>query len=168
MTASVQYWRLPEEEVDLVTYLQSVEQTMALPLRRVATVEELVWNPIEDALREPDASFLITPARFVPAMQVHRDERGFAASVVTTPALLYSRGIYVTPQCLSSTALSAEWRYPAVDIRTMVDHPADFVRWGKKVMTWIRRSVPDWYRYKHHRITAKAEAARRAGIELMF
>lgn len=59
---------------------------------------------------------------------------------------------------MRSTALSAQW----------VDHDAEFVRWGKKVMQWVRRTAPDWYRYKHHRITRKAEAARRAGLEMVF
>jgi hypothetical protein len=158
MTASVQYWRLPEEEADMIGYMKSSGRIMALPLRRVSNVDDLTWRPLDEALREPDLAFLITPEEFVPAMQVHHNEQGFAADVVRTPALHYSRGQLVTPNQLSSTSLSATW----------ADHPADFVRWGRKVMEWVRRTVPDWYKYKHHRITAKAEAARIDGMEMSF
>jgi hypothetical protein len=168
MTASVQYWRLPEEEADMLAYLQSVAPTVALPVRRVATVEALVWKPIEEALCEPDAAFLITPARFAPEMKVHHNEEGFAADVVATPALLYTRGRFVTQQRLSSTSLCADWDYLADDDKTVVDKPADFVRWGKKVMQWVRRVAPGWHRYKHHRITPKAEQARDTGMEMSF
>jgi hypothetical protein len=157
MTTSVQYWRMPEEEADMVAFLQSIRPTMALPVRRVATVEELVWQPIAQALRESDPAFLITPLQFVSAMELHHNADGFAASVPTTPALYYSRG-HITAQQMSSTALSAQW----------VDHRPEFVRWGKKVMQWVRQVAPDWSRYKHHRITRKAEAARQAGLEMVF
>jgi len=158
MTASVQYWRLPDEEADIVKYLRSTGSIMALPVRRVAKPEDLVWKPVEEALREPDMSFLLTPAELVRQMQVHHDEEGYAASVTKTPALLYSRGQLVTPQRLSATALSAEWE----------DKPADFVRWGKNVMQWVRKAAPGWHKYKQHRITPKADAAREAGVEMIF
>lgn len=157
MTATVQYWRMPEEEADLVAYLRSTGTIMALPVRRVATVEELVWKPIDEALREPDGKFLITLAELVPQMKVHHSEKGFAASVVRTPALFYRRG-RLTPQGMTQTSLSAEWS----------DMPADFVRWGKRVMQWVRTTVPDWHRHKQNRITAKAEAARQAGLEMTY
>jgi hypothetical protein len=156
VTASVQYWRLPDEEADLVEYLRSTGSIMALPTRRVAKPEDLVWKPVEETLRDADDSFLLTPAKFVPQMQLHQDEEGYAASVTKTPALLYSRGQLITPQRLSSTALSVDWD----------DQPADFVRWGKNVMQWVRSVAPGWYKYKHHRITQKADAARAAGMEM--
>lgn len=158
MTASVQYWRLPEEEADMIEYLRSTGSIMALPVRRVAAADALVWKPIDQALREPDASFLITLAELTAAMQLHHDEEGYMASVTETPALLYSRGQLVAPNRLSSTSFSAEWD----------DKPDAFVHWGKKVMQWVRKVAPGWYKYKHHHITAKADAAREAGMELLF
>jgi hypothetical protein len=168
MTASVQYWRLPDEEADLVAYLQSLGPTTAIPVRRVARADELVWRPVADALREPDESFLITPAAFAPAMNVHRNDDGFAPDVVTTPALYYARGRLVAPSRLYSTSMSAEWSHLDVETQSTVDKPADFVRWGKKVMQWVRRAAPGWHRYKHHRITPRADAAREAGMEMVF
>lgn len=158
MTATFQYWRLPEEEADLIEYLRSLGSVMAMPVRTVANVEQLVWRPVEHALQEPDPTFLTTPEKFVSDMKLYSDENGVAANVVSTPALFYSRGQLLDGKTLYSTALSVEW----------ADKPAEFVRWGRKVMQWVRKGAPGWYRYKHHRITAKAEAARVAGMEMVF
>ncbi|MEO6771716.1 MAG: hypothetical protein ABI467_01675 [Kofleriaceae bacterium] len=77
-------------------------------------------------------------------------------AVVRTSAI--SRGQLVEQKTLYSTALSVEWD----------DKPGEFVRWGRKVMQWVRRVAPGWHRYKHHRITTKADAARAAGLEMAF
>ena len=133
MTATVQYWRLPEEEADMIEYLRSLGSVMAMPVRTVANVEQLVWRPVEEALREPDPTFLITPQKFVADMKLYSDDQGVAASVVSTPALFYSRGQLVEDKTLSSTSLSVEWD----------DKPAEFVRWGRKVMRV--GPVPQWH-----------------------
>jgi len=158
MTASVQYWRLPEEEAAMIDYLSSRGSVIAMPVRRVASVDQLVWRPVSEALEEPDPTFLITPGKFAADMNVHVDEDGVAANVVTTPALFYARGQFVDQRTLTSTSLSVEWD----------DKPAEIVRWGRNVMQWVRRVAPGSYRYKHHRITAKADAARAAGMEMVF
>src|SRR5688572_20691232 len=92
MTASVQYWRLPEEESEMIAYLQSVGPTVALPICAVSTEAELAWMPIEVALREPNARFLITPATLASHLKFSRKEDGYWPSVTRTPALIYSRG----------------------------------------------------------------------------
>jgi hypothetical protein len=172
MTASVQYWRLPDEEGDFVEYLQSLEPTMAIPLRTVETPEALVWKPVAEALHDSDNAFLITPSRFVSDMKVHRIDtpldRGFTASVSATPAIHYSRGRLLKPRRLSSAALSADWTHLAEDGKTVVDKPADFVRWARNVMQWVRRVAPGWYLHKSQRITPKAEEARAAGMEMIM
>jgi hypothetical protein len=166
MTASVQYWRLPDEEVDMIAYLQSLGATMAIALRRVPTTSELVWKPIDEALRDPDTSFLIAPAELVSQLKVHHDKDGYLPSVTATPGLIYSRG-RVDGNTLSQTSLSANWSYLDEADKT-IDKPAEFVKWGRKVMQWVRRAAPGWYKYKHHRITDKAEAARKAGMEVIW
>jgi hypothetical protein len=80
----------------MIAYLRSVEPTMAIPLRTCSSAEELVWKPVEEALRERDDAFMITPSRFVPLAKVYRIETpiesGFTIDVTATPALHYSRG----------------------------------------------------------------------------
>jgi hypothetical protein len=166
MTATVQYWRLPEEEADMIAYLTSLGPTMALPVRRVASAEELVWRPIEEALRDDDDSFLVAPAELTPQMKLHHNAQGYAADVTSTPALLYTRGRLVANQ-LVFTSLAGAWDH-LDDDNTVIDKPIEFVRWGRKVMQWVRRAAPNWHRFKQHRITPKAEAARDAGMEMIL
>ncbi|MEJ7598239.1 MAG: hypothetical protein WKG01_10045 [Kofleriaceae bacterium] len=166
MTATVQYWRLPEEEADMIAYLTSLGPTVALPVRRVASVEALVWRPLEDALRDDDNSFLITPSDLASQMKVHHNAQGYAADVTSTPALLYTRGRLVANQ-LVFTSFAGSWDH-LDDDHAVTDKPIEFIRWGKKVMQWVRRTAPNWYRFKQHRITPKAEAARDAGMEMIL
>lgn len=150
----------------MISYLQLVGPTVAIPIRAVSTEAELAWRPIDVALREPDARFLIAPAALASHLRVSRNEAGYWPSVVKTPALIYSRG-HLDGKTMRQTSLSANWSY-LDDANQVVDMPADFVRWGKKVIQWVRRVAPNWHKYKHHRITDKAEAARRAGMEMIF
>lgn len=124
--------------------------------------------PLQEALEKADDTFLITPARFVTEMKVHHNDQGYAASVTATPALFYSRGRLLDGRRLMTTSLTAEWDHLADDGKTIVEKPAEFVRWGKSVMQWVRRAAPGWYRYKSQRITPKAEAAREAGLEVIW
>jgi len=50
----------------------------------------------------------------------------------------------------------------------MIDLPSDYIRWGKRILQWARRSAPGTYRSKNYRITSKAEAARQAGMEMIW
>src|SRR5438128_9759939 len=108
---------------------------MVLPVRRVPTAEEIVWLPVREAFENANPTFLVTPARFAPEMKVRRNAEEFAASVTETPALFYSRGGHTTER-MTSTSLCGEWRY-LDDDKIFVPFPADFVRWGKKVMQWV-------------------------------
>jgi hypothetical protein len=112
---------------------------------------------------------LITPARFIDGVRTTwvegASDTGYSVDIAKSPVLYYRRGA-LEDKTLSTTALSAEWTYLSDDGKTILDHSADFVRWGKKVMQWVRKAAPLWYEYKAHRLTQKAEDARRAGLQL--
>jgi hypothetical protein len=171
MSASVKYWRLPEEEREFIEYLNSIEPTVALIPDIFLNLEDPEWEPLEQAFARDASRYLITPARFVSQARVLKvngaNGNEFKVDVVASPVLFYYRGRMIAPNRLSSTALSADWSYLTEDQRTMEDKPADFVRWAKRVMQWVRRVAPGWHQHRAHRITAKAEAARRAGLELI-
>lgn len=173
MTASVTYWRLPDEESDFVDYLESsAEPVLVLPVRTYSKVEDVRWMPPREAFGSNDSSFLITPAKFAPAARVVRvdrpDGQGFKVHPGKSPVVFYTRGNLAAPNRLYTSAISADWTYLADDDRTFLDHPAEFVRWGKRVMQWVRKAAPGWYRFRRNHITAKAEAARQAGLELVL
>lgn len=169
MSISVKYWRLPEEELDLARYLESLEPTLVFAGQVYPRREDIRWVSVEEGFRSPASRLLITPARFVDLVRISWVERlseeGYTVDHTKSPVLFYRRG-GLTDNQLSSTALTVESSYLADDGKTSLDHPADFVRWTKKVMQWVRKASPGWYQHKAHRITPKAEAARQAGLEL--
>lgn len=171
MSASVSYWRLPEEESALVEYLDSLEPTVALATHFHTGTESRTWQPLKTAFASGGAAYLIAPTRFLPDMRILQspdDHGGNNVDIVSSPTLIYARGQMIAPNRLSGSALTADWTHLAEDRRTVERKPEEFVRWAKKVMQWVRKQAPDWHLYKAHRITARADAARRGGLELVF
>lgn len=171
MSASVKYWRLPEEERDFIDFLGSLEPTLAIAPGFHSGAGNLRWQSLEEAFASGGDSYLIAPSCFLPQMRtVHSkgtEGEGSKISVVASPTVFYYRGRMIAPNRLSASALSADWTFLAEDGRTLEDKPAEFVRWAKKVMQWVRKQAPGWHQHKAHRITAKAEAARLRGLELV-
>jgi hypothetical protein len=168
MSASVKYWRLVEEEKDFIGYLSSIEPTVALAARVYPSLDLVRWQPLDTAFASNEERYLITPSRLAPQVRlIPAPDAGFKVDVVSSPILFYYRGRMLAERRLSATALSAEWTYLADDRATVIDKSDDFIRWAKRVMQWVRRAAPGWYRHKAHRITEKAEAARQAGLELI-
>lgn len=172
MTASVKYWRVPDEERDFIAFVDSIEPAVALVPRTVAKPGELTWRPLAEAFGSDDDHYVITLQRLLPQVRLLVDAEGpsglgYKVDVVASPVLFYYRGRMIAPNRLVSSALSADWRFLGEDGCSMEDQPADFVRWAKRVMQWVRKQAPGWYQHKAHRITPKAEAARQAGLELV-
>lgn len=168
MTATVKYWRLPDEELEFVRYLESIEPTVAFEYKTYPTEADIVWQPIVSASLMTKVH-LITPVRFVPACRIFwrpTEPPGITIDHTSSPVLYYRPGRSLGPKMLESTALSADWTYLAED-RKFIDFPADFVRWGKRVMQWVRRAAPGWTGHKTNRITPRVEEARQHGLELV-
>jgi len=169
MTLSVHYWRLPDEEADLAARLQQEPGIVATPNELVESAKKIVWKPLAKVLAGKGDSFLITLPEFVSQMKIIRvDQDGVCIAVTSAPALLYDRGVFLTKKELLPTALYVSTSYLAEDQRTVVDLPTDFIRWGKRILSWVKRSAPDTHHFKTYRITAKAEAARKAGVQMIW
>ena len=171
MTASVKYWRLPEEERDFVSFVDSIEPAVALAPRTVAKPEQLEWKPLANAFASEEGRYLITLERLLPQIRILEttgtEGPGYKVDVVASPVLMYYRGRMIAPNRLVSSSLSADWQFLGEDGGSMQDQPADFIRWATRVMQWVRNVAPGWYQHNAHRITAKAEAARQSGLELV-
>ena len=169
MSASVKYWRLPEEEADLLEYLKSLEPTVVFVPRVFASAEEVRWVSLAQGFASDSERLFITPQRCLDHARTTWIEgptgAGYTVDLAKSPVLYYRRGS-LRENRLTTTALTAEWTYRTADGKTILDHPADFIRWARKVMQWVRRAAPGWYQFKANRITPKAEAARAAGLEL--
>ena len=168
MTATVKYWRLPGEELDFVRYLESIEPTVAFEYTAYPTEAEIAWHPVGSVSPMTDVH-LIAPARFVPDCRAFwrpTPPAGFTIDHTSSPVLYYRPGRFRDGKLLESTAMSADWRYLGED-RKFHDFPVDFVRWGKRVMQWVRRVAPGWHGHRTNRITPKVQEAQQQGLELV-
>jgi hypothetical protein len=166
--ASIYYFRLPEEEADLLERLQQDPDVMATPNRLVESASDIVWRPPATAFEDPETSFLITPSRFIPQMEIIKvDSDGVCIDVTTAPALMYVRGQQFTPTKLGVSSVGVKTSYYPRGSNTSRDLPTEYVRWGRRILDWVRRSAPGTYYSKSYRITDKAEAARKAGMQLI-
>ena len=167
MSLSVAFWRLPEEEQDLVSFLLTDPTVMATPNELVTSADQIVWKLLVETLRTEVTGFFIALPAFIPAMKlVHVESRGVRINILSAPALVYRRGTFWKPSRLLPTILQVNTSYVAEDRKTTIDLPSDYIRWGKRILQWARRSVPGTYRSKNYRITPKAEAARQAGMAM--
>jgi hypothetical protein len=167
MSSVVTFWRLPEEEADLVGYLLEDPAIMAVTNPIVDSPAHIVWKPLEQALREKERTLLITHPELIAQMKlVYVGSEGVRIAITSAPALLYKRGRFLKRNQLLPTTLQVNTSYLADDGKTTIDLPSDYIRWGKRVLQWARRSAPN--RFKNYRITPKAEAARQAGMEMVW
>jgi hypothetical protein len=157
MTASVQYWPLPDEEAKMVKYLRSTGSIMALPVRRVAKPEDL------EARRRG-------AARVIRCLVPNYTGRVRVADA----AAPRRRRLYgERHEDAGAGVLARTARHTAAPLihcaqRRLGGQARRLRAVGKKVMQWVRTTAPGWHKYKQHRITAKADAAREAGMEMSF
>jgi hypothetical protein len=53
------------------------------------------------------------------------------------------------------------------DQTAILDRPAEFVRWGRKVLGWVRRQAPEWHQYRGYRVTTKVAEAIKSGLQIV-
>src|SRR5262245_60485022 len=134
MGSAVRFWRMPEEETDLVEYLESGERIVAVAYRTFPTPDDVRWLPVREAFASTDyPKFLIAPARFSSAARIEWVERyleqGYAVDAQTSPVLYYKRGEIFDNNRLASTSFNVSWDYLTEDKTVIRDHPTDFIRW---------------------------------------
>ncbi|HKE25427.1 MAG TPA: hypothetical protein VKB88_23875 [Bryobacteraceae bacterium] len=160
---------MPDEEARFVQYLESLESTLVFPAAVFSKPEDIRWLPLVEGFQSDQLRLLITPVRFIDRVRTTWVQgslgEGYSVDIARSPVLFYSRG-NLEDNLLYHTSLSSESTYLPEGGKTIVDQPAEFNRWAKKVMQWVRKEAPLWYQYKAHRLTERAEAARQAGLEL--
>jgi hypothetical protein len=77
----------------------------------------------------------------------------YAVIAFDAPMLMYRRGKWHDKNKLGESALSGQWTTVSADGTTLIDKPAAFVKWGRKVMNWVRKQTPLWHQYERYRIT---------------
>src|SRR5262249_478068 len=98
-----------------------------------------------------------------------RDQLGEAYWVPYTklPVLTYRRGQWEAPDRLHASHITGDWTLLSQDDKVILPQPEEFVRWGKKVVDWVRRHTPERYRYKTQRLTKRVAEAVKSEVQLM-
>jgi hypothetical protein len=171
MPAAVTFWRFPEEEEDFIRFLQSSGPVVGVPKGKVKDKSQLNPAPVADLLaRNPPSVLLGLPnlLREWP-IRVYHDERGESYAVLFTcvPVLTYRRGQLLAPNQLTASHISGDWTVPSEDKSKVVDQPEEFIKWGRKVLAWVRKETPEWHEFKTYRVTRRVSDAIKSGLQIV-
>ncbi len=165
MAAVVTYWQLPEDEKDFFDFLQGTETVLAVPDRWVESKEELVPQPISLLIERHDPNQLVFGLEkhlLGVRLEEHAVEGGirFALPYMEPCVVAYRRGRCRNGK-LALSNLSAYWDYTSADRSKMVEKDKEFIRWAKKVTTWVRKATPEQVECNGHphRATSRVKQA---------
>jgi hypothetical protein len=169
MPTVVTFWRLPEEEPEFIEFLSSTGDVVWLPWQKVPDRSMLVPRPLDTLTTQDPDSVLLGLRDTLGEIPINTFAEGsrqsFAIVATEVPMLIYQRGKWRGQKKLGSSNLSGEWTVVTRDNRR-IDQPDKFVKWGKKVMQWVRKRTPLWHQYERYRITPKVAEAIKNGLEL--
>jgi len=147
MPSVVTFWWLPPDEDEFLEYLSGTGEVVALPADCVKSKALLVPKPYKSYIHEHG------PTQLLLALQEHvvdckidvlsQGQDGvYNISDLESPVLAYQRG-ELQDRRLGQSNISAYWSFPSQDAAAMIPKHHTFVKWGKKVLSWIRRSTDD-------------------------
>jgi hypothetical protein len=64
------------------------------------------------------------------------------------------------------TSLAFSCLCPSPDQTKTLDQPDDFLKWGKKILAWLRKQTPE--RHGTYRVTSKVADALKSGLEIVL
>jgi hypothetical protein len=171
MAAVVTFWRLPGEEGAFLEFLKSTGDVVGVPWEKVPNRSLLVPRTMAELVSEDPDSILIGLRETLGDIPINEffDESGhsYAAAASTLPMMIYSRGKWRDSNKLGASNLSGQWAVVPSGAKEWVDQPAVFIKWGRKVMSWVRKQTPLWHKYERYRITRKVDEAIKRGAEIV-
>jgi hypothetical protein len=169
MAEAVTFWRFPEEEPEFVRFLESLGPVVALPKGKVTNKSQLQLRSLEELLADGVDSLLLALPGMLGELPIrqYQDDTGQSWAVLFTdiPVLTYRRGVWRGPQQLGGTHISGSWTILSDDQSRILDQPAAYIRWGKKVLAWVRKQTPQTY--NHYRVTSKVAEAIQSGLQIV-
>ena len=171
MAVTVKFWRLPEEEPAFTEFLESSGDIVAIPWQKVSDPSLLRPRPLSEVISQDLNSILIGLRQTIqnPRINTFHDDgkESYAVPAPELPMLIYRRGKWIDVNKLGSSNVSGDWTRISSETGRIVDHPEEFVKWGKKVIQWLRKQTPLWHDYKTYRITPLVAEAIKRGVELV-
>ncbi len=169
--AAVTFWWLPEEEQRFLDYLLKTGDILACRFGPVSEPELLKAEPLVEFIAEHDPrNVMFGPREFMDQAKVwpvERDGRAFYVhSYSKDPLIVYSRALFRAPGELVQSNLCTKWKRIDPDLPYLVDKPAEFIQWGRRVFAWVRRATPE--KYREYRISKRVAEELDQGLELVW
>jgi hypothetical protein len=165
MPLVVTYWQLPEDERDLLDFLQTTGSIVALPAHWAESEKDLIPQPISVLIERDDPDQLVFgPEEHISQSAIERREFGgstyFGTNQMKSCVACYRRG-KVRSGKLAQSNLSAYLEYPTEDASKLVRKDDVFVRWIRSVTGWVREHTPERIERNgsRYRATARVKAA---------
>jgi hypothetical protein len=174
VASGVTYWQLPTEEATFFAYLARTGDVYAIPLMEaVPSPERIQARALGTCSGRRDSGRLYLTLReyalrpslfeFRPAAP---DEPVRYTLGAEFPSIMYTPGMIEDGQ-LSHSNASARTCFPDPTGKVFHKMPEPFLRWMRKVMSWLRRITPEWHEYRGYRVTRQAAQAALSGLILV-
>jgi hypothetical protein len=146
MKSVITFWQLPADEEDFLVFLQGTGTILGLPDRWVEGKAELTPQPIVPFIEKhnPDQLLFGLEEQLLDlriAEHTVADGIRFALLPMEPCAITYRRS-RMRKGKLGLSNLSAYWDYPCSDTLKLMPKDQRFVKWGRRVLAWIREFTP--------------------------
>jgi hypothetical protein len=176
MPAVVTFWQLPEDEKDFLSFLLTTGNIVAIPDCWVKLKEDLAPKAVVSYIGEHDPGHLrlALEGHALQAVIETKELRGdpfFALDSMRSCVMTYSRGKLRDGNKPAQFNLSADYTYPNRDGTILLDKDREFVRWAKKVLSWVRQATPELVECNGHRYRATKrvrDAVREGRLEVVL
>lgn len=171
MASVVTFWQLPEEEPLFLDYLESTGDIVGIPWCKVPDRALLEPRPLRALISQEPDSVLVGLREVLVELPINTfNEDGsktYAVATSKVPMLMYSRGQWRAENKLGRSNIAGDWTTVSEDKRRIIDKPEAFVKWGRKVLAWVRKHTPFWHQYEGYRITPAVAEAIKHGLEIV-
>ncbi len=149
MPVVVTFWQLPEEENTLLEYLERTGGIVGLPDHWVKSSDDLTPLAIRLFIQKHDPDqFLFGLEQHLRDVSIERSKYegvwGYKGPGAMQACLVtYTRPKLYEGRKLALSNLAAYWTCLDEGNSMVIDKDREFVKWGKRVMAWVRKATPE-------------------------
>lgn len=170
MACGVTFWQMPDEETAFFEYLVRTDEICTFPFATFTDRSLICSTPLTSLLGRTDTTRLcLTLQEYASNPAVFEFEREGSPRYTLGPefpCLIYTVGSIENGQ-LSQSNASSNTYFLDKSQNVIRNHPDPFVKWIRRVMGWLRRSTPEWHRYRGYRVTKAAAQEALSGLSLV-
>lgn len=147
MRSVLTFWQLPQDERDFFEFLASTGAIVAAPEYWAETPQEASVQPLAEFAGRRDMqrfSFGLAQLFNDDDIREHLFDGvvRFGRSPMSPIAIGYDRSVFHENK-LTLSNLCAYFDYPAEDGASMIRKDEAFIKWAKKVFSWVRKKTPE-------------------------